>query len=134
MADRLGRRQALLVMFLGMALAMLVWALSTDLWALAGFALAYGVFYGGLVALLPALTMDYFGGRNVSAIIGVLYTSVAFGTLIGPSAAGFAFDASHSYTFPILAGVVANLIAAGVMVTTSKALAGRERPADLLGG
>jgi hypothetical protein len=29
--------------------------------------------------------MDYFGGRNVSSIIGVLYTSVAFGTLIGPS-------------------------------------------------
>jgi hypothetical protein len=26
------------------------------------------------------------GGRNVSSIIGVLYTSVAFGTLVGPSA------------------------------------------------
>ena len=47
--------------------------------------------------------MDYFGGRNVSGIIGMLYTSVAFGTLIGPSAAGFAFDFSHSYTLPILA-------------------------------
>ena len=33
----------------------------------------------------------YLGGRNVSGIIGVLYTSVAFGTLIGPRAAGFAF-------------------------------------------
>jgi hypothetical protein len=70
------------------------------------------VFYGGFVAILPALVMDYFGGRHVSGIIGVLYTSVAFGTLIGPSAAGFAFDVSHSYTLPIMVGVVANIIAA----------------------
>ena len=60
--------------------------------------------------------MDHFGGRNVSAIIGVLYTSVAFGTLVGPSAAGFAFDLSHSYALPILASVCANMIAAGIVV------------------
>ena len=72
----------------------------------------YGVFYGGWVAVLPAVVMDYFGGRNVSGIIGILYTSVAFGTLIGPSAAGFAFDLTHSYTLPILASAAANIVAA----------------------
>jgi MFS family permease len=56
--------------------------------------------------------MDYFGGRNVSGLIGILYTSVAFGTLVGPSAAGFIFDLSHSYTVPILASAVTNVIAA----------------------
>lgn len=59
--------------------------------------------------------VDYFGGRNVSGIIGVLYTSVAFGTLIGPTAAGFAFDLSHSYMLPILAGAGANVVSAGIM-------------------
>ena len=54
-------------------------------------------------------------------IIGILYTSVAFGTLTGPSAAGFAFDVSHSYAVPILASVCANIIAAGIMAVTSKA-------------
>jgi hypothetical protein len=29
---------------------------------------------------------DYFGGRHISGIIDILYTSVAIGTLIGPSA------------------------------------------------
>jgi len=124
LADRMGRRLALLATFLGMALALLVWALSTTLWPLAAFAFAYGVFYGGFVALLPSLVMDYFGGRNVSGIIGILYTSVAFGTLIGPSAAGFAFDISHSYTLPILAGAGANLVAAAIMAATSRAGAG----------
>ena len=102
-------------MFLGMALALLVWASSTGLWLLAAFAFVYGIFYGGFVALLPALVMDYFGGRNVSGVIGALYTSVAFGTLIGPSAAGFTFDLSHSYILPILASVGANVIAACII-------------------
>jgi hypothetical protein len=67
--------------------------------------------------------MDYFGGRNVSGIIGILYTSVAFGTLIGPSAAGFAFDLSHSYTLPILCSAGANIAAAMIVAATSKVAA-----------
>ncbi|MGP0060070.1 MAG: MFS transporter [Beijerinckiaceae bacterium] len=120
LADRMGRRLALLVMFVGMAFALAVWAFSAEIWSLAAFAFAYGIFYGGWVAVLPAVVMDYFGGRNVSAIIGALYTSVAFGTLIGPSAAGFVFDISHSYTLPILASVCGNVIAAGIMLAMSK--------------
>jgi predicted MFS family arabinose efflux permease len=121
LADRLGRQFALLVMFAGMAFALAVWVVLTGFWALAGFSLVFGVFYGGYVAVLPALVMDYFGGRNVSGIIGVLYTSVAFGTLIGPSAAGFAFDLSHSYTLPILASACGNLVAAGIILGMTRA-------------
>jgi MFS family permease len=95
--------------------------MSVSFWALAAFAIAYGVFYGALVALLPALVMDEFGGRNVSGIIGVLYTSVAFGTLVGPSAAGFAFDLAQSYTLPILAGAGADLLAAAIVAATASA-------------
>jgi MFS family permease len=120
LADKWGRERALMVMFVGMALTLLIWACSTGFWGLAVFALTYGVFYGGFVAILPALTMDYFGGRHVGGIIGVLYTSIAFGTLIGPSAAGFAFDLSHSYTLPILIGVCGNVVAGLIMLGVSK--------------
>ncbi len=122
LADRIGRQLSLPLTFAGMALALAVWAISADLWSLAAFAFVYGVFYGGWVAILPAVVMDHFGGRNVSGIIGILYTSVAFGTLIGPSAAGFAFDLSHSYTLPILASAGANILAA-IIVATSEATA-----------
>jgi MFS family permease len=120
LADRIGRGPSLLLMYLGMALALVIWAISTGIWSLAAFAFVFGVFYGGWVAVLPALVMDYFGGRNVSGIIGILYTSVAFGTLIGPSAAGFAFDLRHSYTLPILASVGANVVAAAIVVAMSR--------------
>ncbi|MGY8711398.1 MFS transporter [Bradyrhizobium sp. 18BD] len=118
LADRMGRTSALLLMFVGMAAALAIWAVSTHAWQLAVFAFVYGVFYGGWVAVLPAVVMDYFGGRNVSGIIGILYTSVAFGTLIGPSAAGFAYDLNHSYTLPILISAATNIIAALIVVTT----------------
>jgi MFS family permease len=120
LADRLGRQFAFLLMFPGMALALALWVFSTAFPALAIFAFVYGVFYGGFVALAPALVMDYFGGRNISGIIGILYTSVAFGTLIGPTAAGYAFDLSHSYTLPIVASICANLIATGIMASMPK--------------
>jgi len=116
MADKLGRELALLLMFAGMAASLLVWTCATAFWGMIAFALVYGVFYGGFVAILPALATDYFGGRHVSGIIGVLYTSIAFGTLIGPSAAGFAFDISHSYTLPILVGVGGNVIAGIILM------------------
>jgi MFS family permease len=115
MADRIGRKRALVVMFAGMAATLAVWAASSGFWLLAGFALAYGVFYGGFVAVIPALVMDYFGSRHISGIIGALYTSVAFGTLVGPSAAGFAFDLRHSYALPIAASIAANAIAAAIV-------------------
>src|ERR1039457_3115826 len=108
-------------MFAGMAFAMVLWTISVAIWSLAAFAFVFGIFYGGWVAVLPAVVMDYFGGRNVSGIIGILYTSVAFGTLIGPSAAGFVFDISHSYTLPILASAGANIVAAIIVAATSKA-------------
>jgi hypothetical protein len=44
-------------------------------------------------------------------------------TLIGPSAAGFAFDINDSYTLPILATVGANIIAAGIIAVMSIPLA-----------
>jgi hypothetical protein len=69
------------------------------------------------------VVMDYFGGRNVSGIIGILYTSVAFGTLIGPSAAGFVFDLSHSYTLPILFSAGANILAVVIVAVTARAAA-----------
>lgn len=112
LADRLGRRASLAAMYGGMAAALGLWGAAGQFWALALFGLVFGLFYGGWVALLPAVVMDYFGGRHVSGIIGMLYTSVAFGTLIGPVAAGYAYDLDGSYVLPIMAAAMGSLAAA----------------------
>jgi MFS transporter, OFA family, oxalate/formate antiporter len=117
-ADRVGRDAFLIAMYVGMAISLTIWAVAGGFWSLVTFALLFGVFYGGWVAVLPAVVTDHFGGRNVSSIIGILYTSVAFGTLLGPSAAGFAFDASHSYFVPVIISAIANLVAAFIAMAT----------------
>jgi MFS family permease len=120
LADRLGRTTTLVAMIVGMAAALGLWSVTTGIWWLATFALSYGVFYGGWVAVLPALVMDYFGGRNVSGIIGALYTSVAFGTLLGPSSAGWLFDITGSYTVPITVSALATLASAAIVSSLLK--------------
>jgi MFS transporter, OFA family, oxalate/formate antiporter len=121
LADRMERMRAVLMMFIGIGASMIGWAVSAHIWPLMIFAFIFGIFYGGFVALLPAVVMDDYGGKNVSALIGILYTSVAFGTLAGPSLAGFAFDVSHSYTVPILVSAATSVLAAVVLVGTMKA-------------
>ena len=112
LADRLGRRRSLGAMYLGVGLAMLWWLSSTQPWQIGLFALVFGTCYGGFVALAPALIVDYFGPRNASSIIGVSYTAVAVGTLIGPPLAGYAFDLYGSYALPIALSAVVALMAA----------------------
>ena len=55
LADRLGRRRSFAAMYLGMALMLVWWLNSWSAWQIAVFALVFGTFYGGCVALAPAL-------------------------------------------------------------------------------
>jgi MFS family permease len=105
LADRMGRQASLVAMFGGMALSLAIWLVAGKVRSLAVFALVFGIFYGGWVAVLP----------------------VAFGTLIGPSAAGFAFDLTHDYSLPILASLVANVVAALIVAAMTQAANWRHR-------
>jgi MFS family permease len=125
LSDRLGRPLSLAGMFAGMGLTFFIWTVSTGLWPLAAFALLYGLFYGGYVALIPPVVADYFGPANLGRMLGLMSLSIASGTLVGPSAAGFIFDASRSYALPILASAAAYLCAAALVAATSKAAPAR---------
>jgi MFS family permease len=103
-----------------MTVMQLWWLGSTSLWSLLVFAFCFGTGYGGFVALVPALTVDYFGVRQAGAIIGSLYTGVGIGSLVGPTLAGVAFDLHHSYTLPILVSAGANLLAVVCMIMLGK--------------
>jgi MFS family permease len=46
---------------------------------------------------------QFFGTRNLGALVGTLYTSNAFGTLIGPPLAGLIIDRTGGYRWAIAA-------------------------------
>ena len=101
LADRIGRTRTLTLMQVSMASTYLLWMGSGGYGLLAVFALWFGLSYGGIVSLMPAICMDLFGARAVAGIIGTLYTGAAVGNLIGPVAAGAVFDWMGSY-HPVL--------------------------------
>ena len=113
LADRVGRLPSLAAMYAGLGVMLLVWWMASSWWLLAVFALLFGTFYGGYVALMPTLVMDLYGARAVSAIIGWLYTGAGLGTLLGPWLAGVAYDLLGTYDLPILLGALFSFIAAG---------------------
>lgn len=82
-ADRLGRRSMFIACCVGLAAVMLVWANAYG-FGFHGFALAFGLFYGGFVALLPTFTVDHFGREHVASMMGLLYTGRAVAQLFGP--------------------------------------------------
>ena len=120
-ADRLGRMRSLALMYLGMALMLLLWWSSTGALALSVVAVGFGISYGGFVATFPSVVMDLFGARSVAGIIGCIYTAAGVGTLLGPPAAGAAFDAFGSYSLPILGAALLAFIAAAASAALLRA-------------
>jgi MFS family permease len=106
LADRMGRTLTLAVMQASMAASYLLWLAAGGYPALAIFALWFGLSYGGIVSLMPAICMDMFGARAVSSIIGTLYTGAALGNLLGPVVAGAVFDRMGTYA-PVIWGCMA---------------------------
>ncbi|WP_396430018.1 MFS transporter [Limnohabitans sp.] len=96
-ADRMGRAQTLVLMQLSMGASYLLWGAASGHVLLALFALWFGLSYGSIVSLLPALCMDYFGGKSVASVVGTLYSGAALGNLLGPVLAGAVFDVSGHY-------------------------------------
>jgi len=111
-ADRFGHQRSLTAMYAGLGLMLLLWWSTVDYWVLAVFAVIFGVFNGGFVALLPTIVMDLYGPRAVAAIIGFLYTGAGIGSLAGPTLAGAAYDAYRSYDVPLLAAAGLSFAAA----------------------
>ena len=125
LADRLGRTLTLVLMQGAMGASYLLWAGAASYPLFALFALCFGLSYGGIVSLLPALCMDYFGARAVASIIGTLYSGAALGNLLGPVLAGLVFDRTGSYGPVIWACLALSALATAV---SARLLTG-QRPA-----
>ncbi len=97
MADRLGRAQTLVLLQLSMGTSYVLWGAADGPFLLVIFALWFGLSYGSIVSLLPAICMDYFGGKSVASVVGTLYSGAALGNLLGPVLAGAVFDWSGHY-------------------------------------
>ena len=127
-SDRIGRKQAIIAMSLFQGLVMLslyhgfvTFGLSAGL--IIGASLV-GFNYGGIFALFPAITADFFGNKQVGRNYGWVFTAYGVAGITGPLLAGVFKDAAAIGASPkiwmtpfIIAGV-ACLLGALIMLLT----------------
>jgi OFA family oxalate/formate antiporter-like MFS transporter len=85
--------------------ALLLMLVTCSLWALNAraesvffiVAALFGITYGLCIALLPSIIADSFGNKQISRIIGAIYTSFALAALLGPTTAGWLRDLYGNY-------------------------------------
>ncbi len=114
-AGRIGVLRTYQGCYVAMALAFVLLMGGPGYPRLVAFAVVLGVGYGGFVALGPPLMAEFFGIQGLGGLLGVLYTSAALGSAIGPPLAGSLITGTGSY-LPAFAGALAIGLLASVVV------------------
>lgn len=105
--DRIGDRRALMICLLFLLTALVWLQAARSLWMFYLFAVLYGFAHGGFFSVISPLLARLFGTRSHGLLYGIVIFCSTLGGAIGPVAAGYIFDITHSYSivFLILAGL-----------------------------
>jgi MFS family permease len=101
-ADRVGRVAMIRVALVIMLLTSVLWAANpwgSDVFFVV--AALFGITYGLCIALLPTVIADSFGNKEISKVIGVIYTSFALASFVGPTVAGLLHDRYGNYSLAL---------------------------------
>ena len=101
--------------FVLMAASFALWLAAPPYAGLVLFAVLLGVGYGGFVALGPPLVAEAFGVQGLGALLGVLYTSAALGSAVGPPLAGVLIGDGDGYRTAVAAALGVSVLAAGLV-------------------
>ncbi len=129
-SDRIGRKNAIIAMSAFQGIIMLAmyhgfinFGLAAGLIIGASFV---GFNYGGIFALFPAITADYFGNREVGRNYGWVFTAYGVAGILGPLLAGVFKDAAAMggtpkvWMTPFLIAGVACMLGALIMIFTKE--------------
>ncbi len=96
---------------------MLLFATIYEAWQIILVLPLFGLGWGGIIPVRPALQADMFGMRAFGAIQGLVFTIATFGGLIGPVFAGWVYDETESYRLAFVLLAAAGLLAVPLLLT-----------------
>jgi predicted MFS family arabinose efflux permease len=132
-ADRVGAKPTLLAALALQAVMIASFLATTDLGAMYGLALVFGVAYGGAMPLYALVTREYFGEHVMGTAYGAVFFISCIGMGIGSYAGGAIHDALGSYTWLFLGSFAIGSMAVALGLTLKRpgaASAGGWLPAD----
>ncbi len=98
LADRIGNRTIVTGSFIFLVIALSCLFIAKEMWMFYIFAALFGFGWGGMVTSQSPIIADLFGMRSHGVILGVIVSTITFGSAIGPVVAGAIYDTSNSYT------------------------------------
>jgi MFS family permease len=119
LSDWLGGKPTL---FLCLVVQMLMaaWALAFTSWAAwVTFAIVFGISYGGVFPLYPAITRGYFGAEGTGGIFGfqLMLSTIAMG--LGSYLGGYLFDLFGTYRVSFLTSVAVGTLSVILLLTVT---------------
>ncbi|NLE94443.1 MAG: MFS transporter [Dehalococcoidia bacterium] len=114
LADRKDRTRVTVAAYIMMCTGTLSLALVPvfGVWMLLFFVPLFGVGYGGVTSLRPALVRQYFGRTYFGGVFGLVIGINAIGGIVGPPVAGWVFDTWSDYRMVWMAFCLLALAAA----------------------
>jgi MFS family permease len=100
--DRIGAQRSLIICLSTLGVCMFALPFITVDVAFFVFAILFGLSYGGDIPQVPSITVQCFGIASMGVIYAFISGTVALLSSIGPFAAGYIFDVTHSYTIAFL--------------------------------
>jgi MFS family permease len=94
-SDRLGRLPTLGLSLVLQPLSFAGFTVSHEIGILYSAAAVFGISYGGIMALFPALIGDFFGRLAIGEIVGVIFSIAASALAFGPLIAGILHRDAH---------------------------------------
>ena len=109
-ADRIGAGTMLLIGSAMQATALLLYLFFSSLnslWVISGL---FGLFQGGIVPMYPVIIRQFLPPREAGGRISLVLMATVLGMACGGLASGLIYDATHSYRFAFLHGLLWNLV------------------------
>jgi MFS family permease len=80
----------------------------------------FGLSYGGLTALFPAIIGDFYGRMAVGAIVGFIFAFAGSPAAFGPLIAGYVYNSTGSYHSAFILSAALNVVALSLLFLLKK--------------
>ena len=117
LADLIDKRFVMAGSYACLALGVLLFAAVFHPWQVFLALPVFGLGWGGVIPVRPALQAEVFGIRAFGAIQGLIFTVATVGALIGPVFAGWMYDQTDSYRLAFVLLAAGGLLAAPMILT-----------------
>ena len=115
-SDRVGRRVAMAIGFSLQVAGFAALASAGSLPGLYAGALLFGVSYGAVSSLFPAIVADFFGRGHAGGLVGIFFATAGSMAAVGPIGAGWIYDRAGSYAPALWLSAGFNALALALLV------------------